>query len=76
MFVGVMTGLEELRHDMTKRMDRSEEKARKGHESLRDEMTYVKSEARNYQVQLIRDTDQFLARKFGTGKQGVTRKRL
>ena len=30
-FAGVMTGLEELRHNMTKRMDRVEERARKGH---------------------------------------------
>ena len=36
MFAGVMTGLEELRHDMTKRMDREEERAHKGHERLRD----------------------------------------
>ena len=30
MFARVKTGLEELRHDMTKRMDRAEERAQKG----------------------------------------------
>ena len=61
-FAGVMTGLEELRHDMTKRMDRVEEGAQKGHqERLRDELTNVKSQARIDQAQLIRDTDQCLA---------------
>ena len=46
MFAGVMTGLEELRHDMTERMDRVEERAQKGHERLRDELTDVKSQVR------------------------------
>ena len=61
MFAGVMRGLEELRHDMTKKMDRAEERAQKGHESLRDELTDVKSQARSDQAQLIWDTDQCLA---------------
>ena len=61
MFAGVMTGLEELRRDMTKRMDRIEERAHQGHESLRDELTHVKLQARVDQAQLIRDTDQCLA---------------
>ena len=61
MFAGVMTSLEELRHDMTKRMDRNEERAQKGHERLRDELTDVKSQARCDQAQLIRDTDKCLA---------------
>ena len=36
MFAGLMAGLEELRHDMTKRMDRVEESALKGHERLKE----------------------------------------
>ena len=50
MFAGVMTGLEELRHDMNKRMDRVEERAQKGHERLRDELTDAKSQARRDQT--------------------------
>ena len=61
MFAGVMTGLEELRRDMTKRMDRVEERAHQGQENLRDELTHVKSQARVHQAQLIRNTDQCLA---------------
>ena len=61
MFAEVMTGLEQLRHDITKRMDRVEERARKSHEKLRDQLTDVKSQARSDQAQLIRDTDQCLA---------------
>ena len=61
MFAGVMTGLEELRHDMTKRIDRVEERAQNGHERLTDELTDVKSQARSDQAHLIRDTDQSLA---------------
>ena len=61
MFAGVMTGLEELRYDMRKRMDRVEERAQKGHERLREELTDVKLQARSDQAQLIRDTDQSLA---------------
>ena len=61
MFAGVMTGLEELRRDMTKRIDRVEEKALQGQEKLRDELTHVKSQARVNQAQLIRNTDQCLA---------------
>ena len=34
MFAGVMTSLEELRHVMTKKIDRVEERARKGHKRL------------------------------------------
>ena len=61
MFAGVMKGLEELRRDMTKRIDRVEEKAHRGQEELRDELTHVKSQARVDQAQLIRNTDQCLA---------------
>ena len=61
-FAAVLTGLlEELRHDMTERMDRVEERAQKGHERMRDELTDVKSQAGSDQAQLIRDTDQCLA---------------
>ena len=61
MFAGVMTGLEELRRDMTKRVDQVDERAQQGRENLRDELTHVKSQARVDQAQLIRNTDQCLA---------------
>ena len=61
MFSGVMTGLEELRLDMTKRIDRVEERAYRGQEELRDELTHVRSQAKVDQAQLIRRTDQCLA---------------
>ena len=61
MFAGVMTGLEELRRDMTKRIDQVDERAHQGRENLRDELTHVKSQARVDQAQLIRNTDQCLA---------------
>ena len=61
MFAGVMTGLEELRRDMTKRIYRVEERAHQGQEKFRDELTHVKSQARVDQAQLIRNTDQCLA---------------
>ena len=57
MFAGVMTGLEELRRDMTKRTDRVEERAHQGQEKFRDELTHVKSQARVDKAQLIRNTD-------------------
>ena len=69
MFAGVMNGLglsdisdmfagNELRRDMTKRIDQVDERAHKGQENLRDELTHVKSQARVDQAQLIRNTDQ------------------
>ena len=61
MFAGVMTDLEELRQGMTKRIDRVKERAQRGNERLRDELTDVKSPARSNQAQLIRDTDHYLA---------------
>ena len=61
MFAGVMTGLEELRRDMTKRIDRVEERAHQGQKKLRDELTHVKSQARIDQAQLVCNTDQSLA---------------
>ena len=62
MFAGVMTGLEELRREMMKRVDQVEEGAHQGQESLRDELlTHVKSQARIDHAQLIRNTDQCLA---------------
>ena len=61
MFAGVMNGLDELRRDMTKRIDQNDEKAHKGQENLRDELTHVKSQARVDPAQLIRNTDQCLA---------------
>ena len=42
MFAGVMNGLDELRRDMTKRIDQVNERAHKGQENLRDELTHVK----------------------------------
>ena len=61
MFAGVMTGLDELRRDMTRRIDQVDERAHQGRENLRDELTHVKSQARVDQAQLIRNTDQCLA---------------
>ena len=68
-FAGVMTGLEKLRRDMTKRIDRVEERAHQGQESLRDELTHVKSQARIDQAQLIRNTDQCLAESSSQAKK-------
>ena len=41
MFAGVMNGLDELRRDMTKRIDQVDERAHQGRENLRDELTHV-----------------------------------
>ena len=60
-FAKVMPGLEELRQDMTKRIDRVEERAQHGHERLRDELEDAKSQAKSDQAQLIQNTDQCLA---------------
>ena len=57
----VMNGLDELRRDMTKRINQVDERAHQGRENLRDELTHVKSQARVDQAQLIRNTDQCLA---------------
>ena len=61
MFAGVMNGLDELRRDMTKRIDQVDERAHQDRENLRDELTHAKSQARVDQAQLIRNTDQCLA---------------
>ena len=61
MFAGVMTGLDELRREMTKRIDQVVERAHQGRENLTDELMHVKSQARVDQAQLIRNTDQCLA---------------
>ena len=74
-FAGVMNDLDELRRDMTKRIDQVDERAHQGRENLRDELTHMKSQARVDQAQLIRNTDQCLAESLGTGKQGVRGKR-
>ena len=60
-FAPVMTGLDKLRRDLTKRIDQVDERAHQGRENLRDELTHVKSQARIDQAQLIRNTDQCLA---------------
>ena len=64
MFPGVMTGLDELRRDMTKRIDQVDERAHQGRENLRDELAYVKLQARVDQARLIFNTDQCLAESF------------
>ena len=61
MFAGVMNGLDELRRDMTKRIDQVDKRVHQGRENLRDEPTHVKSQVRVDQAQLIRNTDQCLA---------------
>ena len=74
MFSGFMTGLEELRLDMTKRIDRVEEMAYRGQEELRDELTHVRSQAKVDQAQLIRHTDQCLAESLAqANKESVER---
>ena len=74
MFAGVMTGLEELRLDMTKRIEQVEERAHQDQEKLRDELTNVKSQARVDQAQLIRNTDQCLAESLAqANKESVER---
>ena len=74
MFAGVMTGLDELRRDMTKRIDQVDERAHQGRENLRDELTHVKSQARVDQAQLIRNTDQCLAESWAqANKESVER---
>ena len=60
-FAGVMNGLDDLRRDMTKRIDQADERAHRGRGNLRDELMHVKSQARFDQAQLIRNTDQCLA---------------
>ena len=66
MLANVMTGLEELRRDMTKIIDRVEEKAEQGHEKLRDELA-VKCD----QVQLLQNTDHFLCGEFSSSQQRI-----
>ena len=61
MFAGVMNGLDELRRDMTKRIDQVDERAHQGRENLRDELTHAKSQAWVDQAHFIRNTDQCLA---------------
>ena len=74
MFAGVMNGLDELRRDMTKRIDQVDERAHQGRENLRDELTHVKSQARVDQAQLIRNTDQCLAESLAqTNKESYER---
>ena len=62
MFANAMTGLKELRQDMTKRIDRVEERALQGNQRLREELEFAKSQARSDQAKLIRNTDQCLAK--------------
>ena len=60
MFANVITGFEELRRDMTKRISRVEEKAQQRLEKLRDELANAVSQAKCNQVQLVQNTDQCL----------------
>ena len=60
-FANVMTDLEELRRDITKRIDLVEEGAQQGQERLKDELAEAKSQAKSDQAQLSQDTDQCLA---------------
>ena len=76
MFAGVMTGREKLRQDMSKRMDRVEDRAQKSHEILRDELTDVKLQARSDHAQLIRDTDQCLAENSALAKRSHKKETL
>ena len=68
MFADVMTFLEELRKDMTKRIERVEERAQQGHERLREELADAKSLAQCDQVQLVQNTDSALPNLKTTGK--------
>ena len=61
LFAGVMTGIEELRRETTRRLDRVEERAQQCQKRLRDELTDVKVQARIDQAKLILNTDQCLA---------------
>ena len=61
MFANVMTSLEELRQDMTKRIDRVEERAQQGYEGLKDELEDAKLQAKSEQAQLIPNPAQCLA---------------
>ena len=70
MFAGVMTGLDELRREMTKRIYQVDERAHQGRENLRDELKHVKSQARVDQAQLIRNTDHCLAESLAQANKG------
>ena len=71
-----MTGLDELRREMTKRIDQVDERAHQGRENLRDELTHVKSQARVDQAQLIRNTDQCLAESLHRQTRSQKKERL
>ena len=57
-----MTGLEELRQDVTERFEREEERAQQGHQLLKDELAGANLQARRDEAELIRNIDQRLAR--------------
>ena len=77
MFVGVIKGLEDLRQDMTKRLDRVEERTQQGLERLRDELTVVKPQARNEKRSGPADLEHqsVPGGELGSSNQGVRRKR-
>ena len=52
-----MTGLEELRQDVTERFERVEERAQQGHQRLRDELAGANLQARSDKAELIRNID-------------------
>ena len=56
-----MTDLEELRQDMTNRINRVEERAQQGYGRIRDELADAKSQAKSDQAELIINKDHCLA---------------
>ena len=76
MLAGVMNGLDELRRNMTKRIDQLDGRAHQGQENLRDELTQMRSQARIDQAQLIRNTDQCLAESLAQRARSQRKERL
>ena len=74
MFAGVIIGLEELRWDITKRIDRVEERAHQGQESLRNELTHVTANE-NRSGSIDSQHRSMPGGELGTSKQGVRGKR-
>ena len=63
-FADSTTGLEEMRQDKTKKIERVDERAQQGHERVMDKLANTKSKAECDQVQLVQNTDQSLAESF------------
>ena len=60
-FANIVTGVEELRQEMTEGINRVEERAQQGNARIRDELADAKSQAKSHQAELILNTDQCLA---------------